>query len=280
MRNSIGLLACLVALSTYVPAEAQFPGRTPLEYKKGDKVQVEWAGKLHDAEVISVNPAGLYQLSFQLNGRPFKPTLPPRYVKPPKGSKSAPGGAPAKPGSSSPSGKPEKYKKGDKVQVEWAGKLHDVEVIGVNPVGFYQVSFLINGIPFKPTLPPQLVKPPKGGQPAASTGSPNANTGPAKSSDGYIITATDWSKVRELKIGETGGFSGTDESTTWTASIEAGPPAPARLTSKPILLKRSGKDRNQLFLEQFNSRRMTNGNEYAVNRHISDISGVSIFDHG
>ena len=179
MRSRIVVVACLMILSSWIPAEAQFPGKKALKYKKGDKVQVEWGAKLYDGEVISVNPVGLYQVSFQLNGMAFKPTLPPQFIKPPKGGKPKPGSAKPKPGSSIPGTAPSR-----------------------------------------------------------------ARPGMTKSADGLTIKPADWSKVREVKV---------DETAAWTANIEAGPAAPRRLASKPILLKRSGTDRFAMATQLFDS---------------------------
>lgn len=173
MRSRISALVCLVILASWMPVEAQFPGKKALEYKKGDKVQVQWGGKLYDGEVVSVNPVGLYQVSFLLNGRPFKPTLPPKFVKPPTSGKPGSGGG--KPGSTNPPGTAHEYQKGDKVQVEWGGKTYDAEIVAVRPGGFYQVSFDFNGIAFKPVVPSRLVKPPKGGKSATGDGKHGSN---------------------------------------------------------------------------------------------------------
>lgn len=65
---------------------------------------------------------------------------------------------------------------GDKVQVEWAGKKVDAEVIGFSGTGWIQVKFKMNNIDLTPTLPPDKIQPLAKG--SAAKAKPAANAKP------------------------------------------------------------------------------------------------------
>jgi WD40 repeat protein len=67
---------------------------------------------------------------------------------------SSSGKSPANPGANKKSA----FKPGDKVLVDWAGKMQKAEVTGVNKNGWVEVKFKQNGIEMTPTLPPDGIK--------------------------------------------------------------------------------------------------------------------------
>ena len=65
-------------------------------------------------------------------------------------------------GGSSPTPGAEKtgaFKVGDKVMVDWAGKTHSADVVGLAATGWVKVKFPRDGIVLTPTLPPDQLKP-------------------------------------------------------------------------------------------------------------------------
>lgn len=69
------------------------------------------------------------------------------------------------------------FKVGDKVQVEWAGRTHTAEVVGIAGTGWIEVKFERDGMELTPVFPPDKVKRADKTSHAVRTGSATAAAG-------------------------------------------------------------------------------------------------------
>lgn len=91
-----------------------------------------------------------------------------------------------------------RFKVGDKVLVDWAGRTHNGEVVEIAATGWIKVKFELNGIQLTPALPPDNLTPVKsaaGGDKSKSTASASAMRTWTSKNGKYRVTA----KFIELK---------------------------------------------------------------------------------